>query len=95
MANWTYGVIREENDFNKYCMRRWKTTARFCESFAKNIAGVYIERIYEKSPTDECYTLYFIMAMQTNKETGFCDTDAIRRKVYEDIRTGRVTLIKV
>lgn len=95
MGNLTYGVIRGEKDFDNYCMRRWKKTARFCESFAKNIDGVHVERIYAKSPTDKGYEQYFIMAMETHKETGFCDTDVIRHKVYEDIRTGRIALLKV
>lgn len=95
MANLTYGVIRGERDFDNYCQKRWGTHARFVESFAHNIDGVHVERIYAKSPTDDGYKQYFIMAMETKKETGFNDPDAIRHKVYEDIRNGRITLLHV
>jgi len=95
MANLTYGVIRGEKQFNDYCKKRWKKMAWFCESFAHNIDGVWIERFYSKSPTDECYEQYFLMVMESSKETDWHSTDDISRKVHEDIRNGRATLLKV
>ena len=95
MANLTYGIIRGESQIDAYCEKRWKKRARFCESFAHNIDGVWIERFYSKSPTDTCYEQYFLMVMETNKETEHHNTDDISRMVHEDIRAGRATLLKV
>lgn len=95
MANLTYGVIKGEADFNTYCLKRWKTRAQFCESFAHNIDGVFIERIYAKSPTDKYHQQYFIMSMEAKKDTPWNSVDTIRKKVYEDIRTGAIALLKV
>ena len=90
-----YAVIKGETNLERYCEKRWKQKPRFVESFAHNIDGVLIERIYAKSPDDDGYSQYSILIMKSNKDTGFCDPGDIRRKVYEDIRTGRISLLKV
>ena len=97
MAQLTYGVIRGERAFNAYCERRWKERARFCESFAHIYQGggdVTIERFYEKSPTDDGYTEYFLMTMPTNRDTGMCFHNDISSMVKRQIREGTVQLIK-
>lgn len=97
MAQLTYGVIRGEEDFYAYCQRRWKERPRFCESFAHIYQGgdnVTVERFYEKSPTDDGYTEYFLMTMPTNRDTGLCWHNDIASKVKRDIREGTVKLIK-
>lgn len=95
MANLTYGVIRGEKNLDTYCMMRWKKKPLFIESFAHNIDTVTIERIYAIAPTDDGYQPYYILSMETTKDTPYFHHESIRAKVYEDIRTGRVNLIKV
>ena len=97
MAQLAYGVIRGELDFKAYCMKRWKTLPRFTESFA-HIYGadiVTIERFYEKSPTDDGYTEYFLMTMPVNRDTGYCWHNDIATMVKKEIREGTIKLIKV
>lgn len=87
-----YGLIQGEDNLDKYCLKRWGETPRFCESFA-NIADVKIERIYEKPKGEEYYKQFFILYMK--HENGTMDTYTIRKKVHEDIRLNRHTLINV
>lgn len=94
MAQLTYGVIRGEQAFDAYCQRRWKQRARFCESFA-HIENVTVERFYEKSPTDDGYTEYFLMTMPTNRDTGLCWHNDIATMVKREIREGIVKLLSV
>ena len=94
MAQLTYGVIRGEQAFDAYCQRRWKQWARFCESFA-HIENVTVERFYEKSPTDDGYTEYFLMTMPTNRDTGLCWHNDIATMVKREIREGTIKLLSV
>lgn len=92
MAQLTYGVIRGEQAFDAYCKRRWKQLARFCESFT-HIEDVTVERFYEKSPTDNGYTAYFLMAMPTSRDLGLCWYDDIYTMVKREIREGTIKLL--
>lgn len=94
MAQLTYGVIRGEQAFDAYCQRRWKQRAMFCESFA-HIEDVTVERFYEKSPTDDGYTAYFLMTMPTNRDTGLCWHNDIATMVKREIREGTIKLLSV
>lgn len=95
--NLTYGVIRGEKDFNAYCMKRWgQELYHWSGCFNREIPEVTVERLWEKSPTDEHYKEYYLMTAPTQKEEPYYpDHATIRKKVYEDIRTGRVNIIKV
>lgn len=53
-------IIRGERNIAIYCKHKWGETPRFCESFA-HVADKTVERIYEKSPTDEYYEQYYII----------------------------------
>ncbi len=70
----------------------------WCESFAHvnsaKTGEILVERIYEMSPTDDCYREYIIMYMEfRNPKPGQRHHGMIsklREWAYEDIRTGKV-----
>ena len=86
-------IIRGEKDLLKYCEKRWGGHPKFNGCFA-HIDNCKIEMIYELSPTDDCYTDYYIMLMQHPGGNIYNESD-YRRTVHESIRNGSVALLKV
>lgn len=90
MARYRFDVIKGERSLRQYCERRYKQLPLFVESFARNIPGVTIERVYERAPKDDQFCAYYIVYSETTAETVYCDISDIRAKVYEQIRTGNI-----
>lgn len=88
----TYGVIKGERDLRNYCQKRWQQYPLFNGVFA-HIGNCTIELIYEQTHDEGQYEQYYILYMP--HERGVYDEVTIRSKVYEDIRAGRVSLLKV
>lgn len=88
----TYAVIRGDRAFTAYCLKRWGTTASFSGVFG-HVGDADVETIWAKAPSDDGYTQYFILSM-THPKGQFTDQQEIRKKVYEDIRNGRLTLLQ-
>lgn len=93
MAGYIYAVIKGEKAMDKYCEKRWGERPRFMESFA-HVRDVTIERIWEKSPTDDWYMQYFILYMvDPKRESLLTSFSQIRTQVHEAIRTGTARLL--
>ena len=94
MTMYTYGVIRGERQLLEYCRLRWKGTPLFVESFSHNLFPGYIERLYCKSPTDDGFHPYYIMAIEDNNG-GECDQSRIRETVYRAVSDGTQRLVEL
>lgn len=92
---YTYGVIRGERNLYAYCKLRWKETPIFNGDFSHNLFPGYIERLYCKSPTDEGYYPYYIMAMEDGYKGTECDPSKIREIVYNGVKNGTQKLVQI
>lgn len=91
---YTYGVIRGEKNLLNYCKMRWHDTPLFNGDFAHNLFDGYVERLYCKSPTDDGYYPYYIMAIADNRGTE-CDPSKIRELVYNAVNNGTQKLVQI
>lgn len=89
---YSYAIIRTEKSLLNYCQKRWHETPQFCGEFA-HVNGVSIERIWEKTPSDDYYEPYYLMITEDINGL-WSNVLTIRDKVHEDLRTGKATLIK-
>ena len=58
-----------------------------CESIIR-YADIYGERFFEKGPNNRLYSEIVFLTM-ANEYGYHPDTDRVRKKAYEDVRTGR------
>lgn len=89
---YSYAIIRTEKSMLDYCQKRWHETPVFNGDFA-HIGGATIERIYEKTPTDDYYVPYYLMIAE-DMNGNWSNVLTIRDKVHEDLRAGKANLVK-
>ena len=85
-----WAVIKGLKALDEYCLKRWKETPHFVESFAHN--PCYIQRIEEIPAGGEHYEQYFILAIPDERGEWFNYNDIVIR-VYKEIREGKVKLL--
>lgn len=86
-------IIRTEAMLNRYCNKRWAQEPTFCETIG-HIGEATIEKAYLQSPTDERYTDYYLLYMESPKGNT-ANLELLRSNFYDLVRTGKATLLTV
>lgn len=85
-----HAVIKGWDALNRYCERRWKERPCFCENFARIGNEVHIRKIEAKAPTDEYWTMYFLLVLPSQ-----FGRFVWPENVYENINNGTIKPMKV
>ena len=82
-----HAVIKGWDALYRYCERCWNQRPIFCEHFARIDNLCHIQKIEAKSPEDEYWTAYFLVAMPSVYGRIVFPDD---REVYVGINNGTI-----